>query len=81
MKPDMVVVNHEAPGLLPALVEDGCNGGGFVELLALGPLAPLDAAILFGTAWRDDLHGHAALLEKFLEDAVEFGTVVGLAPG
>ena len=47
MTPDMVVVSHEAPGILPVLVESGCDGGGFVDLLALGALAPLDVAILF----------------------------------
>ena len=67
MGPDMVVVNHEALGIPPVLAEGGCDGGGFVELLAPGSLAPPDAAILFGTAWLDDLHGHAVLLEKFLE--------------
>ena len=29
----MVVVNHEAPGIPPVLVEGSCDGGGFVELL------------------------------------------------
>ena len=45
-------------------------------------LAPLDAAILLGTAWLDDLHGHASFLEEFLEDAAELGAVaaVDLAP-
>ena len=76
----MVVVNHEAPGILPVLVEGGCDGGGFVEFLASGALAPLDAAILFGTAWLDDLHGNATLLKRFLEDAAELGAVVGLPP-
>ncbi len=41
---------------------------------------PLDAAILFGTAWRDDLHGHTALLEEFLEGTAELGAGVGLVP-
>ena len=64
MGPDMVVVNHgDAPGIPPVLVEGGCDGGGFVELLASGALAPPAPAILFGTAWLDDLHGHTALLE------------------
>ena len=27
-----VVMNREAPGIAPAFVEDGCDGGGFVEL-------------------------------------------------
>ena len=80
MGPDRVVVNHEVPGIPPVLVEGGCDGGGFVELLAPGALAPLDAAILFGTAWLDDLHGHAALLEKFLEGTAELGAVAGLPP-
>ena len=65
MGPDMVLVNREAPSIPPVLVKGGCDGGGFVELLAPGALAPLDAVILFGTAWRDDLYGHAALLDKF----------------
>ena len=56
------------------------DGGGFVELLVPGALAPLDVAILFGAAWLNDLHGHAALLEEFLECATELGAVVGLAP-
>ena len=76
----MVVVNHEAPGILPVLVEGGCDRGGFVELLALSALAPPDTAILFGAAWLDDLHGNAALLEKFFGDAAELGAVGGLAP-
>ena len=76
----MVVVNHEAPGILPVLVEGGCDEGGFVELLAPGALAPPNAAILFGTAWRDDLHGNAALLEKFFEGVAVLGAVVGMAP-
>ena len=65
MGTDMVMVNHGAPGIPPVLVEGGYDGGGFVELLALGALASPDAAILFGTAWRDDLHGHVALLGGF----------------
>ena len=81
MGPDMVVGNHEAPGIPPVLIESGCDGGGFVELPALGALAPPDAAILFGTAGLDALHGNVALLEKFLEDATELGAVVGLDPG
>ena len=80
MGPDMVVVNHEAPGIPPVLVEDGCDREDFVELLAPDALTPLDVAILFGTAWLDDLHGNAALLEKFLEDTAELSTVVGLNP-
>ena len=81
MRPDTVVVNHEAPGIPSVLVEGGGDGGGLVELFALGALAPLDdVAILFGTAWPDDLHGHAELLEKFLEGAAEFGADVGLDP-
>ena len=79
MGPDMVVVNHEVPIIAPALVEGDCDEGGFIELLAPGALAPLDAAILFGTAWRGGLHGHAALRKEFLECATELGTVVGLA--
>ena len=75
----MVVVNHEGPGILPVLIEGGCDRRGFIELLAPGALAPLDAAILFGTAWLDDLHGNATLLEKLLEDTAELGAVVGLA--
>ena len=81
MGPDMVRVNHEAPGIPPVLVEGGCDGGGFIELLAPGALALPDAAILFGTAWLGDLHGHAALPEEFLEDAAELGAIVGRAPG
>ena len=73
----MVVINHEAPGTLSVLVEGGCDGGDFVEVLAPSALAPLDAAIL-GTAWLDDLHDHVALLEEFLEGAAELGAVVGL---
>ena len=65
--PDRVVGNHEMPGIPPALVESGCDGGGFVELLAPGALAPLDAAILFDLPWLDDRHGHVALLEEFFE--------------
>ena len=80
MTPDMVVVNHEAPGLLPVLVEDGCDGGGFVELFPPSALAQLNAAILLGAAWLDDRYGKAAPLEKFIEDAAEFGIVAGLAP-
>ena len=80
MGPDMVVVNHEAPSIAPVLVEGGCDRGGFIELLAPGALASLDATILFGTAWLGDLHGNATLLEKFLEDAAELGAVVGLDP-
>ena len=76
----MLVVNRDAPGIPPVLVEGGCDRGGFVELLASGAPAPPGVAILFGTAWLDDLHGHAALLEEFLEDAAEPGAVVGLAP-
>ena len=34
MGPDMVVGNREAPGIPPVLVKDGCDGGGFIELLA-----------------------------------------------
>ena len=49
MERDSVVVNHEAPGIPPVFVEGGRDGGGFVELPAPGALAPLDAAILFGT--------------------------------
>ena len=75
----MVVVNHEAPGIPPVLVVGGCDGRSFVEPLAPSALEPLDAAILFGTAWRDDLHGNAALLEEFLEGAAELGAVIGLA--
>ena len=74
------MVNHEAPDIPPLLVESSCNRGGFVELLAPGALASPDAAILFGTAWRDDLHGHAALLEEFLEGTAELGAAVGLDP-
>ena len=48
MGPDRVVVNHEAPGIQPVLVKGGCDGEGFVELLAPGASAPLDVAILFG---------------------------------
>ena len=51
-----------------------------MEFLAPGALAPPDAAILFGTAWLDDLHGHAALLDEFLEGAAELGAGVGLGP-
>ena len=51
-----------------------------MELPAPGAPAPPDIAILFGTAWLDDLHGHAALPEEFLEDAAEPEAVVGLAP-
>ena len=80
MGPDMVVVNREVPGIAPVLVGGGRDGGGFVELLVPGALAPLDATILFGTAWLDDLHGNGALLEKFLEGTAELGAVVGLAP-
>ena len=77
----MVLVNRgDALGIPPVLVEGGCDGGGFVELLASGAPAPPDPAILFGTAWLDDLHGHAALLDEFLEGAAEFGAVVGLPP-
>ena len=55
MRPDTVVVYHEAPGIPPVLVDGGGDGGGLVELFALDALAPLDdAAILFGTAWQDD---------------------------
>ena len=75
----MVMVNHEAPGIPPVLVEGGYDGRGFVEVLAPSALAPLDAAIL-GTAGLDDLHGHAALLEEFLEGAAELGSVIGLNP-
>ena len=46
----MVVMNQEAPGILPVPVKGGCNGGGFAELLAPDTLAPLDTAILFRTA-------------------------------
>ena len=81
MEPDRVVGSHEMPGIPPALVESGCDGGGFVELLAPGALAPLDAAILFDPPWLDDRHGHVALLEEFFENAAEPGAVVGLAPG
>ncbi len=77
----MVVVHRDAPGIPPLFVEGGCDGGGFVELLAPGAPAPPDIAILFGTVWLDGLHGHAALLEEFLEDAAEPGAVVGLPPG
>ena len=76
----MVVVNHEAPGITLVLVEGGCDGGGFVELLAPSALAPLDATILFRAAWLDDLHGNASLLEELLENATELGATVGLAP-
>ena len=79
MGPGMVVVNREVPGIPPVLVEGGCDGGGFVELLAPGVLAPPDAAILFGTAWLDDLYGHASLLEGFLEGVAELGAGVGRA--
>ena len=61
----------DAPGIAPVLVEGGCDRGGFVELLASGAPAPPDAAILFGTAGLDDLHGHVMLLEEFLEGATE----------
>ena len=71
MGPDIVVVNHEAPGIPSVLVEGGYDEGGFVELLALGVLAPLDVAILFGTAWRDGLHGDAAIRKAFRENATE----------
>ena len=30
--PDMLVVNRDAPGIPPVLVEGGCDRGGFVEL-------------------------------------------------
>ena len=80
MGPDMVVVSHEAPGTAPVLVEGGCDGGGFVELLALGALVPFDAATLFGPAWLDDPYGNAAFLEEFLEDTAALGAGVGLAP-
>ena len=75
---NMVVVSREVPGILPVLVEGDCDGGGFVELLAPGALAPLDVAILFGAAWLDALHGHTMLLEEFLEGTAELGAVVGL---
>ena len=74
----MVVVSHEAPDIPPVPVEGGCDGGGFAELPAPDARAPLDAAILFGTAWWDDRDGNAAFPEKFLEDAAELGAVVGL---
>ena len=60
MGSDRVVVNHKAPGIPPVLVEGGCDGGGFVELLAPGALAPHDSTILFGAAWLDDLPGAVA---------------------
>ena len=50
MGPDLVVGNREVPGIAPVPVEVGCDGEGFVELLASDALAPLDVAILFGTA-------------------------------
>ena len=81
MGPGIVVANREASGIPPVLVKGGWDGGGFVELLTLDALAPPDAAILFGTAWLDDLDGHASLLKKFLEDAAKLGAVVGLDPG
>ena len=86
MGPDMVVVNHEAPSLPPVLVDTGYDGGGFVEYFVPNALTSLDVtildtAILFGTAWLDDLHGNAALLEEFSAGTAELRAVVGLAPG
>ena len=71
-------MNREVPGIAPVIIKDGRNGGGFVEFLASNALVALDVAILFRTAWLDDLHGNTTLLEEFLQNAAELKAVVDL---
>ena len=80
MGPDVVAGSHETSAILPVAVEGGCEREGFIEFLAPGARAPLDAAILSGTAWLDALHGHAPLRKQLPEGTAELGAAVGLAP-